>query len=109
MWGTVVVAGGLGFIGSAFIRHIADGADRIVNLDAQRYSADEVRLPERFPNVTTTYVDVARPELVDVLRRIKPHVVVHFAAETHVTRGEISDELFHGTNVEGTRRVLEPV
>jgi dTDP-glucose 4,6-dehydratase len=37
----------------------------------------------------------------------RPDVIVHFAAESHVTRGENAAEAFFRSNVEGTRRVLE--
>jgi dTDP-glucose 4,6-dehydratase len=52
--------------------------------------------------------DVAdRSEVRSALGRSMPEVVVHFAAESHVTRGETAAGRFQRTNVCGTRVVLE--
>jgi dTDP-glucose 4,6-dehydratase len=104
---SILVTGGLGFIGSAFIRHMASKVETIVNLDAHRYSADERRLPGSLGNVITHRIDVIDPLVKEVIGRIRPEAVVHFAAETHVTRSESAEDLFFTTNVEGTRNVLD--
>jgi dTDP-glucose 4,6-dehydratase len=42
-----------------------------------------------------------------VMSSVRPSAVVHFAAETHVTRSERDETAFWRTNVDGTRNVLE--
>ena len=99
----VAVTGGSGFIGSAFIHGLKDTP--VLNLDKGTYAADPRRL-EGFTSQTID-LDITSPALVDLVVDKKPSVVVHFAAETHVTRSETAPDLFHRTNVEGTRNVLE--
>lgn len=100
----VVVTGGSGFIGSAFIRTQLEGRS-VVNLDVGTYAADARRLEGC--DVTTIEMDITDPGLGAALTDISPKVVFHFAAETHVTRSEIDPDLFFRTNVEGTRNVLD--
>ena len=103
MTGKVLVTGGLGFIGSAFIRLMSDRAE-IVNVDAQTYAADPRRVPKA---IRTVRLDVADGGLGDLMQRERPQIVVHFAAETHVTRSESDEATFFRTNLDGTRTVLD--
>jgi dTDP-glucose 4,6-dehydratase len=106
--GRVLVTGGLGFIGSAFVRALAADGERVLNVDLDTYAGDERRIagvPEGL--VETARVDVASPGLADVVDNEQPALIVHFAAESHVTRSEDAPEVFFQANVEGTRAVLE--
>jgi dTDP-glucose 4,6-dehydratase len=106
--GRVVVTGGLGFIGSAFVRALAADGRAVLNIDARTYAGDERRLAEVAPDlVQTLRMDIADPGLAAVVRAERPPLVVHFAAETHVTRSEVAGEAFFRTNVDGTRGVLD--
>ena len=44
MSGRVVVTGGLGFIGSAFVRALAADGQTVLNVDAATYAGDARRL-----------------------------------------------------------------
>jgi dTDP-glucose 4,6-dehydratase len=106
--GPVLVTGGLGFIGSAFVRALAADGVAVVNIDLDTYAGDARRLAGAGPGVVETLrLDVAAPELAGVVCDARPSIVVHFAAESHVTRSEGGADAFFHTNVEGTRRVLE--
>jgi dTDP-glucose 4,6-dehydratase len=103
-----VVTGGLGFIGSAFIRREARRSGQVLNVDLGTYAGDERRIADLPPGaVRTVRLDVADLALVDLIRREKPDLIVHFAAETHVTRSERHADVFYRSNVDGTRRILE--
>jgi dTDP-glucose 4,6-dehydratase len=104
----VLVTGGLGFIGSAFVRALAADGERVLNVDLDTYAGDERRIAD-VPDglVETVRLDVASPELAGVVGDERPALVVHFAAESHVTRSEDAPEVFFHANVEGTRAVLE--
>jgi dTDP-glucose 4,6-dehydratase len=106
--GRVLVTGGLGFIGSAFVRALAADREAVLNVDAGTYAGDERRLAQVDPDlVETVRMDVCDPGLAELVRRERPPLVVHFAAETHVTRSEDAGETFFRTNVDGTRGVLD--
>jgi dTDP-glucose 4,6-dehydratase len=103
----ILVTGGLGFIGSAYIR-LAAGEHRIVNVDAHTYAADAQRIAVvPAARCETVHADLRDAELEQVVRRAQPDVVVHFAAETHVTRSELDPDAFFAANVEGTGRLLD--
>lgn len=97
------MTGGFGFIGSTFIKGTPAAETR--NLDADTYAADRRRL-EGPLRVDSLKVDVASTETMAAVAAFKPQVVVHFAAETHVTRSETRSETFYRTNVAGTERLL---
>jgi dTDP-glucose 4,6-dehydratase len=103
-----MVTGGLGFIGSAFVRALAASGRRVLNVDLDTYAGDACRL-EGLPDgaVETVRADVAESELAGLVARERPRLLVHFAAESHVTRSESAEGEFFRTNVDGTRRVLE--
>jgi dTDP-glucose 4,6-dehydratase len=106
--GRVLVTGGLGFIGSAFVRALAADGRRVLNVDLDTYAGDERRIAGVGEGmVETVRLDVASPELAGVVREERPALVVHFAAESHVTRSEDAPEVFFHANVEGTRVVLD--
>ena len=108
MSGRALVTGGLGFIGSAFVRALAADGQAVLNVDAGTYAGDERRLAEVDPGlVETVRMDIADPGLAEVVRAERPPLLVHFAAETHVTRSEEAAETFFRTNVDGTRGVLD--
>jgi dTDP-glucose 4,6-dehydratase len=108
---SVLVTGGAGFLGSHFIRHVLDrGCDRVVNVDLLTYAGDTARLAgvADDPRYRFVRADVAsRARMREVLEEHRPARVVHFAAESHVTRSETDPEGFYRTNVDGTRSMLE--
>jgi dTDP-glucose 4,6-dehydratase len=105
--GRVLVTGGLGFIGSAFVRALAADGEAVLNADLDTYAGDERRIAGAGELVETVRLDVASPELGELVRAERPSLVVHFAAESHVTRSEDAPEVFFQANVAGTRAVLD--
>lgn len=105
----ILVTGGLGFIGSNFIKYWFEKypSDHVVNLDKITYAANPTNLDEFKNNSNYTFVqgDILDTILLD---KIIPGIdlIVHFAAETHVDRS-IDDPLaFVKTNVLGTYTLL---
>lgn len=103
----LIVTGGLGFIGSAFIRRCLRAGRTVINVDSLTYAADRRRVPSGHGGFETHAIDVRDKQLRSIVDRAGAPVLVHFAAETHVTRSEVDQQRFFATNVDGTRNVLE--
>ena len=109
---TVLVTGGLGFIGSNFICLLLnDFSDyRVINLDAVTYAGNPENLKEF--NDDSRYLfahgDIGNRELVDkLLQAEKPDSIINFAAESHVDRSITGPAAFIETNIVGTFTMLE--
>lgn len=106
----IVVTGGAGFIGSAvLLRFLARPGTRVLNYDALTYaglreSVAELETDLRYEFVHGDVLDTAL--LSHAIRRFRPDVLVHLAAESHVDRSIAEPTAFVRTNVEGTASVL---
>lgn len=112
---TVLVTGGAGFIGSAFVRYLYDKYPdyRIIVLDCLTYAGDIENFPEpswreHNDRFVFWYGDITNGELVDTLIA-QSDMVVHFAAETHVTRSIYDNVKFFMTDVIGTQTLCNAV
>jgi len=106
----VLVTGGAGFIGSHYVRRLVARGAQVLNVDLLTYAGDERRLEDcrRAADFRTIKADVVDADaMIRAMEKMRPQLVVHFAAETHVTRSEFSEEVFKRTNIEGTRTVLD--
>lgn len=103
----LLVTGGLGFIGAAFVRRAARRGLRPVVIDLDTYAGDERRLKDLAGGYDFVRGDVASRDCAAMIERAAPQVIVHFAAESHVTRSESGADLFFRTNVEGTHNVFD--
>ncbi|MEM1115309.1 MAG: dTDP-glucose 4,6-dehydratase [Bacteroidota bacterium] len=111
---SVLVTGGAGFIGSAFVRSALRRGDvaRVVTLDALSVSGSRANLqdlPEADKHVFV-HGDIRDEALVG--RLLDAHAVdllVHLAAETHVDRSISGPRAFVEANVVGTLSILEAV
>ncbi len=106
----ILVTGGLGFIGSNFIRHILKARPTwsIVNLDKRTYAGNPANLQEVARNARYRWVraDICDPEAVEKAMA-GCSLVAHFAAETHVDRSILDAGAFLRTNVLGTQVLLD--
>lgn len=106
---TILVTGGAGFMGSNFVRHALKKYPdyKILILDALTYAGSLDSVPKD-PRVEFYFGDVRNTSIVDSLVS-KSDVVVHMAAETHVTRSIFDDSRFFETDVIGTQSVANSV
>lgn len=106
----ILITGGLGFIGTNFIRYWfgRHPQDKITNLDNLTYAANPENLKdiENLPNYRFVKGDILDSTLVDQLM-VGIDTVVHFAAESHVDRSIYDPLLFVKTNVLGTYVLLQ--
>jgi len=108
----ILVTGGAGFIGSAFIRMMLSGAEsnQIINLDKLTYAGnlENLEAVTRKPGYRLVQGDICDGPLVDtILSDEKPQAIVHFAAESHVDRSIYSPSPAFETNLRGTFTLLE--
>jgi len=116
----VLITGGAGFIGSAFVRLLlgASFADKSLKRKTERfslllvdkltYAGDLKRISEvrrGFKFYKTDICDKRR--IKTIFRKEKPDIVVHFAAETHVDRSINDASPFIETNIKGTQVIMD--
>lgn len=108
---TILVTGGAGFIGGAFVRQLVQQRQsHVVNLDKLTYAGnlDSIRGVWDDPLHTFVHGDICDRALISSLfAEYQPQAVVNFAAETHVDRSIDGPGEFVTTNVVGTFRLLE--
>ncbi len=110
---TVLLTGAAGFIGSNVLNYLFGKYPRynFIVLDALTYAADVKNIPDYIKESNRFrfwYGDVKNAKLVDHLVA-QADAVVHFAAETHVTRSIFDDAVFFETDIIGTQRVASAV
>jgi dTDP-glucose 4,6-dehydratase len=108
----LLVTGGAGFIGSAFVRLVYKLHPdwKVTNLDLLTYAGnlDNLASIADHPNYSFVRGDIADMPFVEQLfHDVKPDAVVHFAAESHVDRSILSPEPVIRTNFNGTFSLLE--
>jgi dTDP-glucose 4,6-dehydratase len=121
---TLLITGGAGFIGSAFVRRTlavpdplrsetpgtAPRGPYVVNLDKLTYAGHLDSLADALDDPRHVFVrgDIADPLFVAaLLAEHRPETIVHFAAESHVDRSIDGPAEFVSTNVVGTATLLE--
>ena len=108
----IIVTGGLGFIGSNFIRHlILENKDIfITNIDAETYAGglDNLKDIESKKNYQYFKGNIQDYDFIEsLIKKLKPDCIINFAAETHVDRSIHRAQPFIDTNIVGTHVLLE--
>jgi dTDP-glucose 4,6-dehydratase len=106
----ILVTGGLGFIGSNFIRYMLskDRNIEIVNLDNLSIGSNPVNLKDLEDDDRYLFVKGSVTDFSIVSKLVKKvDVVVNFAAQTHVDRSIADPKPFFESNTLGTFNLLE--
>ena len=107
----ILVTGGAGFIGSAFIRYlIRENKAEVVNLDSLTYASNLDNLAEVVGNPRYHFeqIDIRHADAIErALCTYRPSAILNLAAETHVDRSIDDPHVFVETNVVGTATLLQ--
>ena len=106
----ILVCGGAGFIGSAFIRNYLNNnpENKIINLDSLTIGSNLKNLKEIEQNKNYQFIkgDIKNQKVVDDLVK-DVDIIINFAAESHVDRSIANPKPFIETNILGTYSLLE--
>lgn len=108
---TLLVTGGAGFIGSAFIRMLIRDTDyHVVNVDKLTYASnlDALTTVSDHSRYSFEQADISdAAALRAIFDRYRPDCIAHLAAESHVDRSIDGPGEFVQTNVVGTYTLLQ--
>ncbi len=114
----ILVTGGYGFIGSALIRNLLENSEaKVFNIDKYSIISDSQSVEEilkRDTNIKKRYkffnLDIFNYSLLEeAFYKIKPDLVFHLAAESHVDRSIENPSQFLQSNIIGTYNLIEIV
>ena len=109
----ILVTGGCGFIGSAFVlRWLEATEEPVINLDLLTYAGHPGNLSAVAEDKRYTFIrgDIGDSALVGrLLAQFQPRALINLAAESHVDRSISGPLAFAQTNVVGTLKLLEAV
>lgn len=108
----VLVTGGLGFIGSNFIKYYLEKHPKqnIINLDKLTYAGELSNLKSIENSINYSYIkgDICNKSLVQKLfNEFNFSKIIHFAAESHVDNSIKKPNEFINTNILGTFNLLD--
>ncbi len=109
----LLVTGGMGFIGSNFVRYILNlNHDfKIINIDKLTYAGNPENLKgidEEFSNRYKFYIqDICDFDTIDkIIKKENIDYIINFAAESHVDRSIDNPTTFCNSNIMGTQSLL---
>lgn len=115
----ILVTGGCGFIGSAFINSLFELPDfdekykEVVNIDALYYCSSENNVSEKIRNSKSYKFikgNINNSDIINlILKEHEINIIVHFAAQSHVDLSFSVPLQYTYDNVKGTHTLLECV
>lgn len=107
---SILVTGGCGFIGSAFVNKLlASKSCKVYNIDCLNYCSTKNNIDNNDdPLYTFIYGDITNKDLVsNILQTYKIDILVHFAAQSHVDTSFSNPLSYTKDNIYGTHVLLE--
>ncbi|MFC1804504.1 dTDP-glucose 4,6-dehydratase [Candidatus Omnitrophota bacterium] len=104
----ILVTGGAGFIGSAFVRLAVKKGHKVSVVDKLTYAADPARLKDLKSKIRFYKADIGNAKRIAmILGTNRFDAIVNFAAETHVDRSIKDASPFFDTNLKGVQVLLD--
>ncbi len=108
----IIITGGLGFIGSTFIKKAIKNKNiNIFNIDKKTYASfDHNKKLIKSSSYKYYKIDISNYiKLKNIISKIKPDYIINFAAETHVDRSIEDPSVFIKSNIMGTFNILKSI
>ena len=106
---TIIVTGGLGFIGSNLI-NILKNKYFIINIDKVSYSSNFNNIDPSIKNYKFYKIDINNKTFIkNILKKYNPSIIFNLAAETHVDRSIDGPKQFIESNILGVFNLLESI
>ena len=107
---TIIVTGGLGFIGSNLINLLNKKNYFIINIDKVSYSSNFKNISNNIKNYKFYKQDINNQNVIKrILNKYNPSLIFNVAAETHVDRSIDSPKEFIKSNILGVFNLLEAI
>ena len=107
---TIIVTGGLGFIGSNLINLISKKNYFIVNIDKCSYASNPKNIFKKLKNYKFYKQDINNRSFIrSILNKYNPSIIFNLAAETHVDRSIDNPKAFISSNITGVFNLLESI
>jgi dTDP-glucose 4,6-dehydratase len=107
---TVIVTGGLGFIGSNLINILNNKNYFIINIDRLSYASNLKNINPNVKNYKLYKEDINNKTFIkNILNKYNPSIIYNLAAETHVDRSIDSPKNFINSNILGVFNILESI
>ena len=113
---SIIITGGLGFIGSAVINSLLNNTNlKVINIDKESYASDHQRIKsilDKIKDAKNRYifhkVNLINFELTkQIISNYNPDFIIHLAAESHVDRSISGPREFIESNILGTYNLLD--
>ena len=106
---TIIVTGGLGFIGSNLI-NILKNKYFIINIDKVSYASNFNNIDPGIKNYKFYKIDInSKIFIKNILKKYNPSIIFNLAAETHVDRSIDGPKQFIESNILGVFNLLESI
>ncbi len=107
---TIVITGGLGFIGSNLINILSKKKYFIINIDKVTYASNFKNILSNINNYKFYQRDINDQNFIrTILNKYDPSLIFNVAAETHVDRSIDGPKQFIDSNIYGVFNLLEAV
>ena len=107
---TIIVTGGLGFIGSNLINILNKKNYFIINIDKVCYSSNFKNISNNIKNYKFYKQDINNQNVIKrILNKYNPSLIFNVAAETHVDRSIDGPKEFIKSNILGVFNLLEAI
>ena len=106
---TIIVTGGLGFIGSNLIEILLEKKFKVINIDKVSYSSNfyNTKNFKSSKNYKFIKCDIGDKKISKILFKYRPQCIFNLAAETHVDRSIDDPSEFIKSNIIGTYNLLQ--